>query len=194
MLLLAAILMASINATIVFSQPFLDQHNVPVRLFGLAQTPMRVAAIVGAVAAYRLTSSLGMRWTLIGATLLTISSYALLGGWNSVFAFGATTTLLLANGAIVPATTDYLNQRIPSSQRATILSARQFVNSIIIAAGLPALGAIADHFSLQAVFWCSAAFLAVSAPFALFYWSKADAATEKAAVSLSEAEPAPAAS
>jgi predicted MFS family arabinose efflux permease len=192
MLVLAALLMASLNATIVFSQPFLDQHDVPVRLFGVAQTPMRVAAIAGSLVAYRLTARLGMRWTLTAATLLSISSYAVLGGWNSVYAFGATTTILLANGAIVPATTDYLNQRIPSSQRATILSARQFVNSIVIAAGLPALGVVADRFSLQAVFWCSAIFLAIAAPPALVFWLRADASSEARALAAAEPEPAPA--
>jgi MFS family permease len=184
MLLLAAVMMASINATIVFSQPFLDYHEVPVRLFGVAQTPMRIGAIIGALAVHQLTMRLGMRWTLVGAALVTISSYALLGGWNSVWAFGATTTILLANGLVVPATTDYLNQRIPSSQRATILSARQLINSIIIAAGLPALGAIADRVSLQAVFWASSAFLGVTAPLALVLWLRADAEEAAATSSL----------
>ena len=184
MLLLAAVMMASVNATIVFSQPFLDHHNVPVRLFGVAQTPMRIGAIIGALAVHRLTMRLGMRWTLVGAALVTISSYALLGGWNSVWAFGATTTILLANGLVVPATTDYLNQRIPSGQRATILSARQLINSIIIAAGLPALGAIADRVSLQAVFWTSSAFLGVTAPLALVLWLRADAEEASATSSL----------
>ena len=175
MLVVAALLMASINSTIIFSQPFLDQHDVPVHLLGVAQTPMRIAGIIGAVAAYRLTAGLGMRWTLMGAALVTTASYALLGGWNSVFAFGATTTILLANGVIVPATTDYLNQRIPSSQRATILSARQLLNSIVIAAFLPALGIIADRVSLQAVFWASAAFMGAATPLALAVWLRADA-------------------
>ncbi len=192
MLLLAALLMASVNATIVFSQPFLDQHDVPVRLFGVVQTPMRVAAMIGAVLAYRVTSRLGMRWTLAGAAFVTVASYALLGGWNSVYAFGATTTVLLANGMIVPATTDYLNQRIPSGQRATILSARQLISSIVIAAGLPALGAIADRASLQAVFWCSSAFLGVTAPLALALWLRADAEEPSIAPTPIEPEVAPA--
>jgi MFS family permease len=192
MLLLAAVLMASINATIVFSQPFLDEHDVPVRLFGLAQTPMRIAAIAGALVAHRATARLGMGWMLTGAALVTVASYALLGGWNSVYAFGATTTLLLANGMLVPATTDYLNQRIPSAQRATILSARQFINSVIIAGGLPALGVIADQVSLQAVFWCSSAFLGVTAPLALALWLRADAEEKTAPPARVEAEVAPA--
>jgi predicted MFS family arabinose efflux permease len=187
MLVLGALLMASINATIVFSQPFLDQHDVPVRLFGIAQTPMRVGAMIGALAAYRITAGLGLRWTLVGAALLTIASYALLGGWNSVFAFGATTTILLANGVMVPATADYLNRRIPSSQRATILSARQLITSIAIAIFLPGLGAIADQVSLRAVFWASAALAGLTAPPALLLWLRADAAES---VPTAEAEPA----
>ena len=188
MLLLAALLMSSINATIIFSQPFLDQHDVSLRLLGVAQTPMRIAGIIGALAAYRLTASLGLRWTLVGTALITTASYALLGGWDSVFAFSATVTILLANGVIAPATTDYLNQRIPSAQRATILSARQLIASIIIAAFLPGLGAIADRVSLRAVFWVSAAFLSVATPLALALWLRADADERVEAVPV-EAEP-----
>ena len=189
MLLLAALLMSSINATIIFSQPFLDQHDVSLQLLGVAQTPMRIAGIIGALAAYRLTASLGLRWTLIGSALVTTASYALLGGWDSVFAFSATVTILLANGVIVPATSDYLNQRIPSAQRATILSARQLIASVIIAAFLPGLGAIADRVSLQAVFWVAAAFLGAAAPLSLILWLRADADEPLAATAV-EAEPA----
>jgi MFS family permease len=188
MLLLAGLLGASVNATIVFGQPFLSHHDVPLRFFGLVQMPTRLAAMVGALAAYRLTGMFGIRGTLICVAALTAASYALLGGWDSVFAFGATGTVLLANGVMFPATSDYLNRRIPSSLRATILSARQLINSLIIVAFLPGLGIIADRVSLRGVFWASAALLAVAGPVALRLWLRADSEEETPERALAEAE------
>lgn len=190
MLILAAILVGSTNAAFIFAQPFLDQHDVPVELFGLAQAPMRVVGILGAVMAYRVVAAFGLRTTLIAVPLITTVSYALLGGWSSVYAFGATTTIVLMNNVLLPVSNDYLNRRIPNNQRATILSFRQLLTSITIASFQPGLGVIADHVSLEAVFIASAIFIAVTAPGALLYWLAADTRERQTKAALAEAEAA----
>jgi MFS family permease len=174
MLVLAALIMAVANPIIVFSQPFLDAHAVPIGMLGVAQAPTRLAGILGAVAAYRISAALGLRATMIAVPVICVASYALLGGWNSVFAFGATSAIVLAQSIAMPVTADYLNRRIPNAQRATILSMRQLLTSIAIVALQPGLGVIADEVSLQAVFWTTAAFIGALAPFALFLWLRAD--------------------
>jgi predicted MFS family arabinose efflux permease len=171
---LAALLLAAANPIIVFTQPFLEQHDVSVGLFGAAQAPMRIAGIVGAVAAYRIVATLGWRQTFIVAPLLIAGSYALLGGWGSLYAFGATAVIFFVHSMVMPLTSDYLNRRIPNNQRATILSLRQLVTSLAIVALQPGLGVIADHVSLSAVFWATGAFVAVTVPPALYLWLRAD--------------------
>jgi predicted MFS family arabinose efflux permease len=192
MLLLAALLIAASNAATVFAQPFLGQHDVSVSMFGFAQAPMRLAGIVGAVAAYRISAGFGLRWTLVGVFGVTAGSYLLLGAWPSVYAFGATGTIILANSTLLPLAADYLNRRIPNSQRATILSLRQLMTSVTIAAFQPGLGVIADHVSLEAVFWASAAFVGATVPVALVLWFAADA-RERASAGQAEARASPSA-
>ena len=188
MLLLSALLMGATNAASIFAQPFLDHHDVPVHLFGFAQAPMRVAGIIGAVAAYRIVAGFGLRPTLIVAPVIMAASYALLGGWNSVYAFGATTAIIFTSSLLLPVVSDYVNRRIPNNQRATILSFRQLLASLVIASFQPGLGVIADQVSLAAVFIASAAFIAVTVPAALFFWLVADAREKEAGAGLVEAE------
>jgi predicted MFS family arabinose efflux permease len=174
MLLLSALIIAATNAAGIFAQPFLNQHDVPVHLFGVAQAPMRVAGIVGAVAAYRIVSITGTRPAFILAPLIMAGSYVVLGGWMSVFAFGALVPILFINSMVLPLSADYLNRRIPNNQRATILSFRQLLSSVAIAALQPSLGVIADQVSLEAVFWTAAAFIGVTTPLAVVWWLTAD--------------------
>jgi predicted MFS family arabinose efflux permease len=172
---LAALLLAAANPIIVFAQPFLEDHDVAVGAFGAAQAPMRIAGIVGAVTAYRIAATLGLRQTLVMAPVLVAGSYALLGGWGSVYAFGATAVIFFVHSMIMPLASDYLNRRIPNNQRATILSLRQLATSLAIVVLQPGLGAIADQVSLSAVFWVTAGFVAITAPPALYLWLRADA-------------------
>ncbi len=174
MLVLAALLMAAANPIIVFSQPFLHGHDVSIGMLGVSQAPMRLAGIVGAVAAYRISAALGLRGTMMAIPVMTVASYVLLGGWDSVFAFGATATIVMGQSVAMPVTNDYLNQRIPNAQRATILSMRQLLTSVAIVSLQPWLGFIADQVSLRAVFWASAAFVGALTPLALVWWLRAD--------------------
>ncbi len=191
-LVLAALLLATPNVAVVFSQPFLDQHGVSLAMFGVWQAPTRLAGMVASVLAYRVSGAFGFRKTFVGAFLTLGGAYALLGGWDSVYAFVGIGIALIIMSTLLPVLADYINQRIPNNQRATILSFRQLLTSITIVAIQPAQGFIADRWSLQAMFWATAAFVFVATPLALWYWLRADRVAEKAAVSAREAEPAPA--
>ena len=192
MIVLSAVLLASTNAVIIFSQPFLDMHDVSVEMFGVAQSPIRLGGIVGAVAAYRMTAVFGMRPTLIVGAIVIAGSYAVLGAWDSVFAFAAMTPIVLISSMVVPVAADYLNVRIPNAQRATILSIRQLISSILIAGFQPCLGLLADHVGLEAVFFASAAFVVATAPLAFFFWLRADRAEADGRKRAAELEATPA--
>jgi MFS family permease len=125
--------------------------------------------------AIRATSMFGFRGTLIGVAVVLFTSFVVLGAWHSVYAFAAIGAITLAFSMMMPVVSDYLNRRIPSSQRATILSLRQLFASVGIAALQPGLGVIADYVSLTAVFWTSALFVGVLVPPALLLWLRADA-------------------
>jgi hypothetical protein len=138
MLIMAALLLAAPNAAVVFSQPFLDDHNVSIALFGVWQAPTRLAGMMASVLAYRVSGALGFRKTFVGAFVVLGGGYALLGGWDSVYAFIGIGIALIVMGMLLPVVVDYINQRIPNNQRATILSFRQLLTSITIVAIQPA--------------------------------------------------------
>jgi len=189
MIICSGVLLATQNASFVFSQPFLGHHDVPVGLFGFVQAPMRAMGIFGSLLAVRATASFGFRGTLVGCAALLLGAYVLLGGWHSVYAFAGIGVITLSFSMTQPVVVDYLNKRIPSNQRATILSFRQLLTSIGIVALQPGLGIIADHVSLTAVFWTSAAAVAVFVPPVLYMWLRADA-EERLAPAPVEVEPA----
>lgn len=192
MLVLSAVLMASTNASFIFAQPFLHAHDVSTQMLGVAQSPMRLGGIMGAVLAYRAVGAFGMRPTLVAAAAVIGVSYAVIGAWDSVFAFAALAPITLMSYLMLPIVSDYLNVRIPSSQRATILSIRQLLFGIVIAAFQPGLGLIADHVSLEAVFFTSAGFVVATAPIAFFFWLRADRAEADGIERASELETTPA--
>ncbi len=187
MLVLGALLLAAPNASVVFSQPFLDQHHVPIAMFGLAQAPTRGAGMIASLVAYRVSGAFGFRRTFIAGFLLLGGAYALLGGWDSVYAFAGIGVAMTIMSMLLPVVVDYLNQRIPSNQRATILSFRQLLTSIMIATIMPLQGLISDHMSLQTMFWATAGFVALTVPLALLYWLRTDA--DESATAATRVEP-----
>ena len=144
-------------APIFFFQPFLIRHNIDLGQVGFWQTPMRLMGIVGALVAYRVVSSLGERRTFFLLPVALVASYALLGGWDSVYAQVSFPMMNLAVVMARPIVTGYLNHRVPTSQRATVLSLTSLVYCLILIPLTPIAGIIADKMSLAAAFWAGAA-------------------------------------
>jgi MFS family permease len=88
-----------------------------------------------------------------------------------------------------PVVADYLNRRIPSEQRATILSIRQLVFSLMLAPIAPLLGFMADQVSLMGAFWASALLVAAPMPFIFAVWWRAEAREPLPEVAAAEAAP-----
>jgi len=190
MILLAALVAGLTFGPMLFMQPFLSHHHVDVGLLGLIQTPVRVLGIIGSLAAYAVIARLGMRGAFVAAPIVFAASFALLGGWGSVYAFAAFPAIALVNALLLPPSTDYVARRVPNNQRATILSLRTMLSSLIAAALTPGLGMAADRLSLGAMFWIAGGVAAVALSAALFLWLRAD--LRESELSSPEAQPAPA--
>jgi MFS family permease len=174
MLVFAALVSAVTFGPMIFMQPFLTDHGVELAFIGFIQTPVRLMGMVGALVAYQVTARLGIRAAFIAAPLLMGGAYLTLGAWDAVYAFAAFPFIFFVNSLLLPPATDYLNRRIPSSQRATILSLRTMLSSLGAAILVPALGVAADEISLRAVFWINAAVVGALLPLALGLWLRAD--------------------
>lgn len=175
MLILSALVTSLTIAPHIFMQPFLAGHDVDTALLGVIQTPVRLAQMIGALFAFWLVARAGTRGVFISAPLLMVATYLALGSFDSVFVFAAFPLASFVNAVLLPPATDYLNQRIPNNQRATVLSIRMMVVSLSAAALEPALGVVADGVSLRAVFFVTAGVVAAVLPLALLLWLRADA-------------------
>jgi MFS family permease len=188
-LLYGAVLGVASFVPIIFIQPFLRHHDVGVANLGLFQVPMRALAIVGALAAYRVTAVLGERQTMVLMPALLIVSYAVLGSWDAVYAYTAFPVVSLVVTMAYPVVADYLNRQIPSEQRATVLSIRQLLFSLLLAPIAPLLGFVADEVSLMGAFWASTLLVAVPLPFIFALWWRSEAREPSPEAAAIEAAP-----
>jgi len=156
---------------IFFFQPFLRQHDIGLGEVGLWQTPTRIAGIIGAVAAYRIIAVLGERRTFYLMPAVIFASYALLAVWDSVYAQVAFPVMSLVVALSQPTVTDYLNRRVPTDQRATVVSLTNLARSAVLVPSAPLLGQLADRASLKATYWAGGALVAALSLPLLALWS-----------------------
>lgn len=154
-----------------FSQPFLLKHDIAVGQIGFWQTPVRLAGIIGAVGAYRILATLGPRRTFYLMPAVLFTSYALLAAWDSVYAQLAFPFMTMMVFLSQPAVTDYINRRVPTDQRATVVSLTNVIRAAVLIPAAPLLGLLADGASLSASFWAGGTLIAVLGLPLLALWS-----------------------
>ncbi|HSP54615.1 MAG TPA: MFS transporter [Dehalococcoidia bacterium] len=155
---------------IFFFQKFLLEHHVGLWEVGLWQTPMRVAAVVGALLAHRLISGFGEKRTFYVMAISLVAAYGLLATWDSVYAQLAFPVLNVSVVLSQPGVTNFLNKLVETEQRATVLSLTSLVRSMILIPSAPLLGALADQ-SLGAAFGAGAIIVAVLGLPLLVLWT-----------------------
>ncbi len=153
-----------------FFQPFLIRHDIDLSQVGFWQTPMRLMGILGALAAYRVVAAAGERGTLLLLPAALVVGYAILGGWDSVYAQVSFPVMNLAIVMTRPVISDYLNRRVPTSQRATVLSLTNLVYCLVLIPLAPMAGLIADKVSLAAAFWTGAALILAGMAVLPLWW------------------------
>jgi predicted MFS family arabinose efflux permease len=170
-MMFGAVLVAAVFAADVYIQPFLRGNDVAVGFFGPLLLPGRVLGMVAAIFAYRIAARLGFRritLVLLGALLAPLS---LLAAWDSIFAFALFPLLGAVTGLMQPVVSDYINRRIPSAQRATVLSFYSLMFSGTIAVLVPTTGLIGELGGIQMAFLGVAAFVAgAGIPLAMIFW------------------------
>jgi MFS family permease len=157
-------------AVVFFFQPFLERHEVGLGQVGVWQTPMRLAGIVAALAAHRLIRDLGERRLFYLMPVIVIGGYVMLAGWDSDYAQIA---FPLINFVVIlsqPTVTDYLNKRVPSEQRATVVSLTNLIRSVVLIPSAPLLGLLADEVSASAAYWAGGIIVAVAGLPLLLLW------------------------
>ncbi|MDW8045659.1 MAG: MFS transporter [Chloroflexota bacterium] len=152
LLLLSGSSVAVAVSTFILVQPFLLHHGMAVENLGWFGVPGHVIGIIAALNAYRLAAALGVTRVILLLPLLPAVALAALGSLDHLAAFAFYPLLSFLWGLSQPVVSTYVNERIPSAQRATILSFGQLVLSLLVAPLEPAMGAIADAHGLLAAY------------------------------------------
>ncbi len=173
MMLLTAGVMGVGVSMIILQQPFLSEHEMPIWSFGLFLTPGQLLSMVGALVTYRVLTLLGVSRIIILMPLVVMTTAVGLGAIDYVaaFAFYPLTTTMFAMSHVV--ISDYLNRRIPSANRATILSIHNMIFSLAVAGMEPLLGWLGDTWGLPVAYRIAAIIVAVLAGPLLALWLRA---------------------
>ena len=151
-------------------QPYLLELYGDPEAYGIAGLVAAIVAgaqIVGGLVAPALRSRFRRRTSaLVAAEVVSVITLALIGLIES---FGAVIALIVVWGllfaASMPIRQAYLNDRIPSQQRATILSFDSLMSSSGGVVAQPVLGRAADVWGYPASYLLSSAISALSLPF-----------------------------
>ncbi len=179
-ILYSGVLSACTLGPTIFQQPLLADHGISAGDFGWWLAPVRVIAIIAGLSAAWTLSHIGERAAFFAMpVVLGVSSLALAGIDNS-WVFVAFLGVGAVHGLQTPVLENYINHRIDSRRRATILSVQNVAMSLILAAVNPLGGIIADRFGLQSVFLMYAAATLVLGLGSLLLWHRAERRSEGA--------------
>jgi MFS family permease len=159
---------------LIFQQPFLQHHGVATGNLGLWQAPVRGAGIVAALLAHQFVSRMGQRGAFFALPLCLGISNIALAGIDHAWAASAFLGMGIVAGLQPPIVATYINKRIPSERRATILSVQSVVASGVLAIGEPISGLIADKFGLRPMFFAFGVSIMLIAVPLLLLWQRAE--------------------
>jgi MFS family permease len=175
----------------ILSQPFLSGHDVDVGLFGWLAAPGLLLAMAGSLLAGRISGRLGVVRLITFMPLVPLLGMIIVGALDTVWAYAAFPLLSLTRGIAQPVFSDFVNRRVGSAQRATILSFQALIFSMMLAPLEPGLGRIADTSSIPRAFAVAALLLVIAAGLLVVLWLNSLKQEEKERA-IDELKPAPA--
>jgi hypothetical protein len=126
-------------------QPYLSELGVPVAFFGIVFAATKLVTALVAALAHRADAGLGPRGTAVAMTLVpTVGLGAMALATGPLGAVWILTRGVL-DGLWMPLVNVYLNRRVGSHLRATILSLQNVVARLALAATLAVLGAVSGE-------------------------------------------------
>lgn len=180
-ILFSAIIGAAVFTPLIFVQPFLNEHGVDTGNLGVWQAPVRAAGIVAALLTFRVVSRIGQRASFFALPLSLSLGLFVLGGFDARWAYLGFLPLGMVAGSQNPVLASYVNQRIPSARRATMLSVQSVIASMMLGIVEPIGGLLADNFGLQAMFMTFGFATLIAGTGTLMLWSRAEAKEDERA-------------
>jgi MFS family permease len=155
-------------------QPYLKLTGLPVAAFGFLYAALNLAGGFVSRQAHKVEKRIGMRSALLFTPLLLALAFVLESQFVFVLGFLFIALQSIASGFFSPVLADYTNARIPSSKRATVLSIKNMLNSVLFMTLSPLLGHFVDLCSLPSALLLMGGVLVVtSVVFSILYRNEA---------------------
>ena len=132
---------------------------------------MVIGSLLAASVAGRFGERRALPLLLVGGLLLFVPLML----WDSLWVIAAVALVAVLRGMIRPIATGYINRRIASDQRATVLSMFELSMGVLMALSAPIVGSAADNLSFQWAFALCLAVLLVVGGLLAATWRRAHA-------------------
>jgi MFS family permease len=129
-------------------QPYLELSAVPIAWFGFIYAAQNLVGGYVSKQAHRVEGKIGIGNSLLLVPLLLAAAFIFESQFMFVLGFIFIFVQATASGLFSPLLGDYINKRIPSSKRATVLSIKNMVNSVLFMTLSPLVGHLVDLYSL----------------------------------------------
>lgn len=173
-IIFSGLLNAATFAPLIFVQPFLSEHNVGTGDLGLWQAPVRGAGVVAALLVHQFVSRAGQRIAFFSMPIAIAVAMFSLAGIDSLWTYAVFLGVGMVAGMQNPVLATYVNRRIPSERRATMLSVQSLIASFLLAGMEPLSGVLADAYGLQGMFLAIGVLIAVFGGAVLYLWNRAE--------------------
>lgn len=152
-ILLAGTAFAALEGVQYLVQPYLVDRGLEVGvLFSVLQAPLILMGVVGALAAGRISGLGGMRIALIVVPVAGAVAYLTLATAPGMTAYAAFPLMFALGTSLRPIASGFVNRRIGSERRTTVLSINGMVESLVLAALAPGLGFVTDRWGIDWAF------------------------------------------
>lgn len=143
-------------------QPYLKLTALPITFFGIFYAVERLVSGYASKHAHNIEKKLGMAKSLLFIPLILVLALFLESKFVFILGFGFIFLQSIASGYFGPLLDDYINSRIPSSKRATVLSIKNMLNSLLFTVLSPLLGYAVDLYSLPIALMIMAVILLIT--------------------------------
>ena len=130
-------------------QPYLELIAVPVFFFGFIYAALNLVGGFVSKQAHRIEGKVGTRNALLFIPLLLGCAFFLESQFVFIMGFLFISIQSIASGCFSPLLDDYINTRIPSSRRATVLSIKNMMSSLLFMTISPLIGYLVDLYLLS---------------------------------------------
>ena len=179
-ILLGGIMIATLDLPDFFIQPFIRSHGVDPAdaldrglLYSSLMLPSFFGIMLGALVAGPLASRLGERRALPVGLLAGVVCFVPLVSFDHLSVIAALALLAAATATVQPLAGGYINRRIPSDQRATVLSIFSLLTAVMITILIPVSSVLVDEFNFRTGFGLSFALLVTVGGFCWWRWRRA---------------------